>query len=52
MKKKRIFKRIEEHSSAPASNVSQSIKISLPSYIDDKKPESLKAVQNTMIQVH
>jgi len=52
MKKKRIFRRVEEHSSAPASNVPQSIEISLPSYTNDEKPEPLKAVQNTMIQVH
>jgi len=51
-KKKRISKRIEEHGSASASNVPQSIKISLSSYIDDKKSEPLKAVQNTMIQVY
>ena len=52
MKKKRISKRIEEHSSASASNVPQSTETSLPSYTDDKKPEPLKAVQNIMIQVH
>ncbi len=52
IKKKKISRRVEEHSSAPASNVPQSIKISLSSYTDDKKPEPLKAVQNTMIQVH
>jgi len=51
-KKKRIFKRIEEHDSASASNVPQSTEISLLSYTDDKKPEPLKKVQNTMIQVH
>jgi len=52
MKKKRISRRVEEHDSAPASNVPQSTEISLPSYINDEKPESLKAVQNIMIQVH
>ncbi len=52
MKKKRISKRVEEHSSAPASNVPQLTEISLLSYTDDKKSEPLKAVQNTMIQVH
>jgi len=52
MKKKRISKRVEEHSPAPASNVPQSTEISLLSYTDDKKSESLKTVQNTMIQVH
>jgi len=52
MKKKRIFKRIKEHGSASASNVPQSIKISLFSYIDNEKPESLKKVQNTMMQIH
>jgi hypothetical protein len=51
-KKKRISRRVEEHSSAPASNVPQSTEISLSSYTDDEKPEPLKAVQNTMIQVH
>jgi len=51
-KKKRISRRIKEHGSAPASNVPQLTEISLPSYINDKKPEPLKAVQNTMIQVH
>ncbi len=51
-KKKRIFRRVEEHDSASASNVSQSIKISLLSYIDDEKSEPLKKVQNTMMQVH
>jgi len=52
MKKKRISRRVEEHGSAPASNVPQSTEISLPSYIDDKKSEPLKKVQNTMMQVH
>jgi len=52
MKKKRISRRVEEHGSAPASNVPQLTEISLFSYIDDKKSESLKAVQNTMIQIH
>ena len=52
MKKKRIFKRIKEHGSAPASNVPQSTEISLPSYTDNKKLEPLKKVQNTMMQVH
>jgi len=52
MKKKKISKRVEEHSPAPASNVPQSTEISLLSYTDDKKSESLKTVQNTMIQVH
>jgi len=52
MKKKRIFRRVEEHSSAPASNVPQSIEISLPSYTDNEKSESLKKVQNIMMQVH
>jgi len=52
MKKKRISRKVEEHGSAPASNVPQSTEISLSSYIDDEKPEPLKAVQNTMIQVH
>jgi len=52
MKKKRIFKRVEEHSSASASNVPQSTEISLFSYIDDKKSEPLKKVQNIMMQVH
>jgi len=52
MKKKRISRRIEEHGSASASNVSQSTETSLSSYIDDEKPEPLKAVQNIMIQVH
>ncbi len=51
-KKKRISRRVEEHSSASASNVPQSIEISLPSYIDNKKSEPLKTVQNIMIQVH
>jgi len=52
MKKKKISRRVEEHNSASASNVPQSIKISLPSYIDNKKPEPLKKVQNIMMQVH
>jgi len=52
MKKKRISRRVEEHSSASASNVSQSTEISLPSYTDDEKSEPLKKVQNTMMQVH
>jgi len=52
MKKKRISRRVEEHGSAPALNVSQSTEISLSSYTDDEKPESLKKVQNTMMQVH
>jgi len=52
MKKKRISRRVEEHSSASALNVSQSIETSLSSYTDDEKSEPLKAVQNTMIQVH
>jgi len=52
MKKKRIFRRVEEHSSASASNVSQSTETSLSSYTDDEKPESLKKVQNTIMQVH
>ena len=52
MKKKKISRRVEEHNSASASNVPQSIKISLPSYTDNEKPESLKKVQNTMMQVH
>jgi len=52
MKKKRISRRVEEHGSAPASNVPQSTEISLSSYIDDKKSEPLKKVQNTMMQVH
>jgi len=52
MKKKRISRRVEEHDSAPASNVLQSIKISLSSYTDDEKSEPLKKVQNTMMQVH
>ncbi len=52
MKKKRIFRRVEEHDPAPASNVPQLTEISLPSYIDDEKPESLKKVQNTIMQVH
>ncbi len=52
MKKKKIFKRIEEHSSASASNVPQSTEISLFSYINDEKSEPLKKVQNIMIQVH
>jgi len=52
MKKKRIFRRVEEHSSASASNVSQSTEISLFSYINDKKSEPLKKVQNIMMQVH
>ena len=52
MKKKRISRRVEEHNPAPASNVPQSTEISLSFYIDDEKPELLKAVQNTMIQVH
>ncbi len=51
-KKKRIFRRVEEHGSASASNVSQSIETSLFSYTDDKKPEPLKKVQNIMMQVH
>ncbi len=51
-KKKKISRRVEEHSSAPASNVPQSTEISLSSYIDDKKPEPLKKVQNTMMQIH
>jgi len=51
-KKKRIFKRVEEHNPASASNVSQSTEISLLSYINDKKSEPLKKVQNTMMQVH
>ncbi len=51
-KKKRIFRRVEEHNSASASNVPQLTEISLPSYIDDKKSEPLKKVQNTMMQVH
>jgi hypothetical protein len=50
--RKEISRRVEEHSSASASNVPQSTEISLSSYIDDKKPESLKKVQNTMMQVH
>jgi len=52
MKKKKIFRRIEEHSSASASNVSQLTEISLLSYTDNKKSESLKKVQNIMMQVH
>jgi len=52
MKKKRISRRIEEHGSASASNVPQSTEISLFSYINDEKSESLKKVQNTMMQVH
>jgi len=52
MKKKKISRRVEEHNSASASNVPQSIKISLPSYIDNKKPEPLKEVQNIMMQVY
>jgi len=52
MKKKRISKRIEEHSSASASNVPQSTETSLSSYTDDKKPEPLKKVQNIIMQVH
>jgi len=51
-KKKRISKRVEEHDSASASNVSQSTEISLSFYTDDEKSESLKKVQNTMMQVH
>ncbi len=51
-KKKRISRRVEEHGPAPASNVPQSTEISLSFYTDDKKSEPLKAVQNTMIQVH
>jgi len=52
MKKKRISRRVEEHDSAPASNVPQSTEISLLFYTDDKKSEPLKKVQNTMMQVH
>jgi len=52
MKKKRISRRIEEHSSASASNVSQLTEISLLSYINNEKSESLKKVQNTMMQVY
>ncbi len=51
-KKKKIFRRVEEHSSASASNVPQSTEISLFSYTDDKKSESLKKVQNIIMQVH
>ena len=51
-KKKRIFRRVEEHNSASASNVPQSTEISLSSYTDDEKSEPLKEVQNTMMQVH
>ncbi len=52
MKKKKISRRVEEHNPASASNVPQSIKISLPSYIDNKKSEPLKEVQNIIMQVH
>ena len=52
IKEKQISKRIEDHSSASAFNVLQLSDINLFSYTDNEKSESLKTVQNIIIQVH
>jgi len=44
IKEKWIFKKVEDHDSASAFNVSQSFDTSFFSYIDDEKSESLKTV--------
>jgi len=52
IKEKWIFRRVKDHDSALVFNVLQSFNTSLFFYIDNKKSELLKTVQNIMIQIH
>ena len=52
IKEKWIFKRVKDHDLTLVFNVSQSFNTNLFFYINNKKSESLKTVQNIMIQIH